>query len=257
MLFRSSVVVSQSRYGLKVSISNLAASVNDTVTGYTPTYGMRVFLIHYGGTTTELTSGSPVAIITPTNGTATAIWTPTQTTTNLGYDALQVNIYLLYDGDNPLLRATFISDLIESNTLLSQTWQLDLHTHIIASGATSNVSFSFGDWNSASGIENVGFTQPDVWSIQTAAFGQANILLFIFYPYISVFGSAAYLLLIMIPTFAIYARYRDTAAVIYFYAIFAAPIGASVWLFIPSWASGLIDVALLLLFAALIWRALR
>ena len=249
-------------YGLGNTNSASAQTITDTLTTI-PIYGFRIFIVHWDGSSTELTSGIPIALIAPYSGVYTNTWTPSQTSLDMGYDAIQVNVYLLFNTTNPswVLRAIYISRSLESKTLLSQTWTfiLDTSESNITSGSTVtyNSAFSFGGINAVSCINDVGFTQPNNWDVQTGALSQGNILLFILYPYVAVIGMAAYLLIMLIPVFTLYARYRDSAPVIFFFVIFAAPTGASVWLFIPQWAAGAVDGILLFLFAALIWRAWR
>ena len=263
LYFRSDVYTTNNvtSYGLAPEDTNTIETVSNTLSGPLPypMYGFRVWLVHWDASTTELTGGSPTALIDPLSSTHNSTWTPSKTNIAMGYDAIKVTVYLLSSETTWSPRASFISQPIQSNSLLSTTWLFNLDASGVFDAGSNlyTLSFSFGDTSTGSGISNVCFLQPSSFDTQTAALGFGNILTFIFYPYVSVFGPGAYLLILFIPTFTLYSRYKDSAPVIFLYVIFSAPIGAGIWIFIPPWASGLIDAILLLLFAGLIWRALR
>jgi hypothetical protein len=243
--------------GLDPTNTNTPASINDTITTQTVTYGFRVWTIHRYGATTELTTGIPTAQVTRSTdgaGWQNATWLCPNTALNIGIDALKVGIYLSLDGgDTWTQRATYITHPLLNAALLQQTWTFNLYTTRTTNTATS---FTFGSLIYHSSINNIGLQPPTDTQLQTWRFLNGDWIGFILGTYTSQIGAAAYLLILLIPTTTLYLRHRNFGPVLIMFALFGGP-GGIVWLFVPGFAAAAVDILLVLGASFIVWKLIR
>lgn len=248
-----------SAYALATTNTQITSTLSDTASGTSVTWGFRVFIIHYNGAASELTSGTPTATMTRSStgaGYQTSTWTPPYTTLDLGYDALEVCVYEKIDSGAWLLKGSYLTASLMYKAILLQTWTFSLYTNATVSGGTITAAYSFGSSTAASAIDYVGFTNPNQWDLQTLAMNQGDWIAFILGPYYAEIGSAAYLLILLIPTATLYMRYRSFAPVVFLFILFGSS-GGLIWLFIPAWAAAVVDAFILLGFSFIVWRLIR
>ena len=246
-------------YGLDQTNTATPASVTDTYSGdVTVEYGFRVWLVHYSNLTTELTSGSPVAVLTRAVdgvGYQNASWTPEETRLSLGYDAVKVVVYLRFAGGAWSARASYISHSLVNSLMYKQTWTFYLYTSKATTTSTTAL-FMFGSPLYNSRIGGVGFRPPTAWEIQTWRLNRGDYLGFILGAYVDKIGPAAYLLLLLIPCGSLYLRHRNLGPVIVLFILFGGP-GGIIWAFVPLWAAAVVDILLLIGAAFLVFKVIR
>lgn len=149
----------QTGYGLYTTNSDDNQTVTCTTSGPLPypVLGFQAWIVHNTGTTTELTDGTPTAIIDPLGGSNSSTWRPDETRISSNRDVLQIKIYLLNATDQWIEEANFVSAPIQSNTLLSTEWTFNLYSSGSWNGSAYILSFSFGG-TTDSGITGVSFT---------------------------------------------------------------------------------------------------
>jgi hypothetical protein len=247
-------------YGLDSTNTNVAATVTDTSAGdVSVTYGFRIWVVHYGGSTTELTSGTPVAQLVRTSdgtGYQNNTWLPSETTLNLGYDALKIIIYLKFGSGDWTSRASYISHPLINSLMYSQTWTFILYTSKATSGSTT-AYFKFGSVSTYnSRITGIGFREPTAWEIQTWRINSGDYIGFVLGAYVDEIGVAAYLLILLIPCGSLYFRYRNFWAILFLFVIFGGA-GGIIWAIVPIWAAAVIDALLILGCSFLVWKVIR
>lgn len=239
---------------LDTTNTETTATIIDALTVSNMTYAFRVWIVHYDGSETEVTTGTPVANITRSSdgqGEQNATWSFPGATLDLGYDALKVVIYLETNA-GWASRATYITPTLLNKAADASTWMFLLYTN--KTGSTTTLSYGSSYYPSR--IDGHDFTQPSFYELSGYYLQTGNILLFIFYGYTSVFGAAAYLLMLAIPFGTLYIRHRNTNVFLFLFTIFGGS-GGLAWVFIPGWAAAVVDAILLIIGSMLVWRVLR
>ncbi len=262
LYFRSDTQVSNGETGNMLDFSNSASTqtIADVAGGsVTVTYAFRVWLLHYTAAKTELTLGVPVGNITrATSGTGaqTASWTAPTTTLDLGFDALEVVIYLDV-GSGWISRATYLTVPLLYKQIIGSAWTFTLYTNRTVSGGSTYTSFSFGSSTYPSGISGVQLVTPSWFEVGNWQLQTGNVIGFIFYCYYQEIGAAAYLLMLIIPLGSLYIRHKTLNVILFLFVILGGSAGSVAWIFVPVWAASLVTVFLLLIFGFLIWRTAR
>lgn len=248
-----------SAYGLDTTNTNSALYVSDASAGdVSVTYGFRVWLVHYGGSTTELTSGTPVAQMTRASdgsGWQNATWTPSETSLSMGYDAIKVTVYLQFGAGSWTARASYVSDVIVSSVLYEQTWRFYLYTSKTTTTSTT-ARFDFGSYTYESRIEAVGFKEPTAWEIANYRWLHGDYVGFILGAYLDEIGVGAYLLIVLLFCGVLYARHRSFWPVLFLFIVFGGS-GGLVWAFVPVWAAAVVSAFLVVGLAYLIFKVIR
>lgn len=246
-------------YALAQTNTAITSTLSDTASGSTVTFGYRVFIIHYNGASTELTSGSPTATVTRSTtgaGYQTSTWTPAFTTLDFGYDALEVIVYKQVDSGIWIQKGIYLTAPLMYKAVMLQTWTFTIYTSALMTVGTVTSSYSFGEATKETDISGVGFVNPTQWDIQTWNMNNGNWFAFTLGAYTAQIGSAAYLIMALIPTATLYIRYRSFTPVVFMFILFGGS-GGLIWFFIPLWAAAVTDALLILGFAFIVWKLIR
>jgi hypothetical protein len=264
LYFRSDTysINTETAYGLDTSNTGATSTVSDTAAGaLTVTYGVRVWILHYGGSTTELTAGTPTATVSRAvdgSGFLNNTWTPDEVNLLLGYDSLKVIVYLTTDGGaNWLPRATFISNHLINSVLYHQTWTFNYWTSKTTGGGNTVAAFKFGSSTYNSGIADVGFKDPTSTELESWRLSSQDYVGFIIGPYGDRIGAGTvYLLLIGALSGSLYLRGKSYGQILFVFILFGGP-GGLIWVFVPMWAAAIIDALLILGAVFLVFKVIR
>lgn len=167
--FRSDYHTVNGLYGRQLKTSQSSSDDYDSYfdTGnYTVSWGIRVKIRHVGGGTTELTSGSPVAIVNRTAGSSLQegyqnnTWSCPETALETT-DAILITMYVTDPVDPWLQAGQYITPQLGANTLNASSWNVYYYTWWDSDGSYTWSRFYFGIFYHDSRIENViTFTNP-------------------------------------------------------------------------------------------------
>ena len=112
-------------YILGTTQSNISRSVSDDIgTNTSISYGIRVYKVESDGTETEITAGTPVAVVTakaPFDGIKSATWDCPSTSLN-DTDAIKVEVWRKFGTVAWKRRVTFITEQLGAASLDAATW---------------------------------------------------------------------------------------------------------------------------------------
>ena len=235
------------------SVSSVYSGSNVTVY-----WGWRVWLVRSDNASTELTSGSPVAVASRTasgSGLQSATWTPDNTRLNVGFDAVKLIVYIKMGATSWEAKATFATNRLLYKALLNSTWSFNVYT--TKQYITDTTGFVF--WGSASyntTITNVQLIIPSVFDMMLYNLQNQDLVGFITYPFTNLIGTAFWglaMMLILVPT---YNRYKSFTPILIMCIIFGG-VGGAFSLLIPEAGMGIMWVFLLFGLAGVLYRVFR
>ncbi len=249
-----------SGYGLDLDYTNnyVNIPISTTITSNV-TYGFRVYVVTSPTVSSELTSGVPEGLIFLNNnftGQISSSWVCPGSSLLLGYQALEVDVYVSVDGGVTWTnQAIFITNVLISKQLVSSLWTISLNANMTAIG-TMDCSFSFGDTNHRSIISGVTILTPKESDIQLWRFNRGDYIGFEIGAYYDVIGSAFYVLLLLLFAGVLYFRYGHFGTVAFFFVIFGGS-GGLVWILLPVWAASVASAVIIVGLSFVVWRVIR
>jgi hypothetical protein len=250
-----------SAYGLDTDYGNTYNSIPLTSNGYpTLTYGFEVFLVSSPTKLTELTSGPPDAPIMVSGnftGLLSSSWNSPQININLGYQALEISIYASIDnGATWQNQANFITGVLVTNQLEPSTWTFTLQITQTQQTNQTTTTFSFGNTNNRSTINNIIVEQPTEAQLELWRTSRIDIIGVILGPYIDLIGPAFYILLLIMFAGVLYFRYNHAGIIVFFFSIFGGAEGL-IWLFVPPVAAAIVGIIIVFALVFTVWRIIR
>jgi hypothetical protein len=241
-------------YGFDSDFGNTATNLNVSTSAAEISYGFRVWILHYTGTTSELTSGTPIAVLTRSLGSGfqNESWSCPERTLILGYDALKIGIYLSQDGGEWVSQANFVSPVIISTQLQATTWNFTAWTYFDG----NQTSFTFGNTQYKSGISGISFKAPLESEIQAWRIGRGDVVGFMIGSYTDQIGSAFYVLMILMIAAVFYFRTSNFGVVVFLFVLFGGANGIMLIL-LPGWAIAGAVAFVVLGIAFIIYRAMK
>jgi hypothetical protein len=162
----------------KLGLEQTTTEVKVDVSSDAPMWGIRVWKRSAAGVETEITGGTPVAIVVRTatdSGIQSNTWSCPETSLN-PTDAIVVRVYI-FDGENWQLAATFITEQLNASKLNAATWTVYYYT--VYSTYLLKASFYFGTSHYNSRIENFQWTPAPVGQYYVIGDGLANAVIFV------------------------------------------------------------------------------
>jgi len=132
-------------YKLLTSQSAVEANKYEYNTAAYFRWGIRVWKRTSGGAETEITSGTPVAVVTRTivaEGMQSNTWACPETAL-VSTDAIIVRVYI-YELSAWRLKATYITEVLGAGTLDANTWTVYYYTRLMVFGIGFRGVFYFG-----------------------------------------------------------------------------------------------------------------
>ena len=243
-------------YGFDSSYTNTNTTLSIATSASTVTYGYQVWILHFDGSTTELTNGAPTATFTLTsgsNGWQTTTWNCPGQGLILGYDAIKIGILASTDsGATWTTMANFVSPVIISNTLNPTTWTFNMYATYDGSQST----IQFGNANFKSNIQGIQFVKPLQSDVALWRLSRGDWLGWLLGEYVDqMTGAGFYGLLLFGVCATLYYRYKNSGVILFFFA--AVIMQGGFWFLLPVWAASVAGALLILIGAFLMWRLLR
>ena len=236
-----------------ISHINKTESVDGDVTVY---YGCNISILHKNGEATALSN--IVYSWRAGNGTGlqNILWTAPATTLNLGFDALQVELYIKFAGGGWQLIDTFITEPLLKKSIVSTEWTLQIYTQRSTSETKTYGSVLWGNSNYPSGIANIEFVDPSSYELMLYKIQNGDYVGFVLHPYLAVIGPLFYGWLMLIACVPLYIRYRSLTPILLLFIIFGGA-GGIFSLMTPEAGLGFSWIFLLFGLAGLFYKVFR
>jgi hypothetical protein len=249
-------------YGLDTDYTNTAQTLTLTETGnITVYYGFRVYIYYSPLKITELTSGTPIAILSADGnftGQLSSVWNFPGTTVTLGYQALKVSLYASTDNQATWSdQADYLTNILITNYIAPSTWTFSLQMNVThTSTDTTSSSFSFGDTNNRSTISNIVIQNPLESEIQAWRISRGDYVGFELGAYMDILGEGFYAAILILFGGVLYFRYSHAGTIVFMFSIFGGA-GGLIWIIVPSWTAPIVGVITILSVTFLTWRLIR
>jgi len=220
----------------------------------------RVWLLLSNGDLVELTEGVPVAVTTfvpSVNGTfsgyVSGVWNCPAVPVLFGDEALYVVMYsAAADGINTVARAEFVSPVLMTNYIIDSSW---VFTSWVDYNSTS-FSVSWSGRRGSAGIGNVVIASASDFDLMFFKLINLDVVGFVLYPYVAVFGSFFYVLSLVGILGAYYIWHRKVSIVLFMLILFGSA-GGLVFVFLPLPANLLVWALMAVAMAVLLFRVFR
>lgn len=256
--FRNTIVSVNNQTGYELATLNtlITQTVTESFTSGATRVGFRIWLVGSNGYQTELTSGTPIAVMSRTingNGTQEATYDMATHNIAIGSQCFKVNVYFEVDG-GWTAAATFLSQPIMSTRLEANTWVFSMWTS--RDSGAGEASFKFGSASYPATISGLILSEPDLWAMAMYYFHTGNYIMFFLYPYTRLIGMSPFVSIVIFGIgLTVYIRFRN----LYFLllVIVALLMGGVLQFIMGDALMGF--VALLCAFAlgALYWKVFR
>lgn len=241
---------------LSATTKNVSLSLAGNSTVY---WGWRVWQVKSDGSKVELSSGSPIATVNRAvdgEGFQTSTWTAPARALQIGFDALEIVLYMKVGAGSWQSRAIFVSSTLVEKSVSSVTWTFKAYTKRSYSGGTTTGYFIFGSSTRNSRIEGVTFGEADVYETMNYKLQSGDFIGFILYPYVNLIGNLFYGLVMLMLTVPLYNRYHSLTPILVLFILFGGATGIFT-LLIPVAGFGITWVFMLLGLAGLLYKVFR
>lgn len=241
----------------------------DLAAEYNVTFGYRLYLVNSATSRIELTTdvvGQTLLSATlPDWAAYNKTWNCPGVNVVLGYQALEAELWYKLNSGAWVLMTSYISPLLMTSHLEEATWTLSTLVHFTKGGGITELIFINGDlatpfpytpFNDNNFISNVVIKTPSNYDIGFFKQSHGDIVGFILGAYINQIGVGFYLLVLLMLTGALWLNYKHIGPVLFVFVIFGGS-GGLIWVFVPPVGAAVIDVLLLLGFAALLYKVTR
>jgi len=199
-------------------------------------WALRVWVRRSNNSTVELTDGTYNVNVTRTvggEGLQNVSWTPSLTNLYLGADALRINAYSKIGSDSWQLKATFVTERLETNQIVNSTWTFRLYTSRNIPPPATFTFLSWGNSTYASRIDGVQLAQLSPFETMTFHLRNSNFIGFLFTPWTYYLGNGFWGIMLLFGVVTMYNRYNRIEPVIVLCWIFGGS-GGILTLLIPS-----------------------
>lgn len=247
-------------YIINSTLSSTTKNVSLSLAGdSTVTWGWRVWQVKTDESTVELTSGSPVATVNRAvdgEGFQTNTWTAPSRSLQIGFDALEIVLYMKIGAGDWQSRAVFVSSRLVEKTVSGVTWTFYQYTNRSYSGGTTTGYFIFGSSTRNSRIEGIGFGEADVYETMNYKLQSGDLIGFVLYPYVNLIGNLFYGLVMLMLCVPLYNRYHSLTPILVLMILFGGASGVFT-LLIPLAGFGITWIFMLLGLAGLLYKVFR
>lgn len=247
-------------YVLNSTLSASTQNVSLTLAGNnTVEWGWRIWRLRNDNSSTEITSGTPVATVsrsTDGEGFQTGTYTMPSIALHIGWDAFKVNLYMKVGAGSWQLKAIFVTSRILEKNVLGSTWSFIGYTKRTYSGGDTTGYFIWGSSSRNSRITNVQFTDADVYENMNYKLQSGDFIGFVLYPYVNLVGNLFYGIVMLIICVPIYNRYHSLTPILVMFILFGGATGMFT-LLMPVAGFWVGWVFLLLGLAGLLFRVFR
>jgi hypothetical protein len=238
-----------SQLGYKLLTENTQTPTFDlrTETGtHNVSYGVRVWAIDFFGHLYELTSGSPIGVVTKSDAGGTMLvgyWNCPAYSSMI--DSIMVKVYQRFDEEAWSLRRIFITKTDLLIRLPASTWTL--RYYVIRAVGSTNSTFGFGSYTIYNSRINLQYYKASPWDVALARLWQRDFVKFMFTPWTYWLGDLFWTVLLFGCIVMAYLRTGSLKPVLGLLWILGGS-GSILWALIPATA---LHVAVLMLAVAM------
>ncbi len=237
----------------------LAVSGTTVDVGISVSWGFQVYIVGNNGALTDLSGGSPVALLTRTTagaGIQNASWIIGETWLNLGFDSLMVKVYLKLGTDDWVLKATHLTSLLLEKRINSSTLVFSCYTEYSATAFTTTGTFRFGNSTYNSFIQGIAFQEPSMLDLMLYNMVNGNLVGALLLPYTYLIGSVFYLIVLLFVSVPLYKRYESVNPVLFVMLVFGGS-GGVISLLLPVQALSVGWIVMVLAVAGILYKLVR
>ena len=252
-------------YGLDVDYTNshVALPVTSSLPNASVTYGFRVYLVASSASSTELSSGSPVAPITVSGnftGQLSSSWNFPGANVVLGEQALEVVVYAKINSGSWSAIASFVTNVLMTDELVASTWVFTLQLSMVQEAARTTCTVYFGDSSYRCSVNGVTYAEPSFSDIQLWQWMNGDFIGLIVGGYVHVLGGFFYVLVYVMLFGSLWLRHRGLGPVVFLAVMLGGVGGLSVWAVLGQaypLAAAVLSVFIILALMALIFKVIR
>jgi hypothetical protein len=247
-------------YGASRQSGWTSQSAHQTFSGNgTVTFAFQAWLIHSDSEPNEpLIGDQPTAVLIRTvdgEGMQNASVAALDKSLVIGMNAIEIVVYVNFNGGEYLRLATFVSDRLVERELVGGTWTFDLYTKVSSASNTTTATAYWGDQTYKSGIGSVYFIDPLPQEVALNSAMNGDFVSAILYPFTYIIGDIFYALIFIAVLGNLHLRYKRIEIIVIFFLLWGGSSG--IGLLIPVIAYRIIYIILLLGIAAVLYRVFR
>ncbi len=207
-----------------------SVAISDTASTF---YGVRVYIVDRRGYTTEITSGTPVAVVNRTSsgaGYQSATWNSPPDSMIVA-DAMMVTVYQRFnETGNWLLRNRFISRNELLFRLPQSTWNFTYYTNLTLGSANSTFIFG-GSYMSSMGFY---YYKANPFEVMTYRLGTQDLIQFVITPWSYYLGEQMFFgIVVLFLSGTLWNKYRSFELVLFLWFVFGGA-GSVLSLLLPT-----------------------
>ncbi|MDR2699548.1 MAG: hypothetical protein LBC12_01835 [Nitrososphaerota archaeon] len=222
-------------------------------------FSFRVWIIGQNGYEVELTEGVPAAVNIFTSGNGifsgfiSSSWNCPNMPVLFGDNALRVVMYSATDdGANTVARAVFVSPVLITSQIVASTWTFSYYVDYEHDSFMASWSGAYGQ----SGINGIVIIEPSVYDVMFFKLTNRDFAGFLLYPYLDIFGSIFYVIVI-VALLGAYYLWTGKMSVVIFMLILFGSAGGVVFVFLPAPANILVWLLMAVGLGVLLFRVFR
>jgi hypothetical protein len=249
------------------TIASASMSLLESGTPLTGSCGWRVWISHYDNSSTELTSGTPVATVTRTaNGTGLQSGTWKPDLTSLGWvDICSFNLkiifYMKLDG-TWTAKASFVTSALPYRKIKNETWTLYCYTNFtqvyyeLLDNYNAYLTVYWGTPTYDTRITNMKFEDARTWERSYRELRDGNFIGFLTTPYTALIGPLFYCGIMLIVCVPIYVRTQSVTPILILFILFGGA-GGMFDLLVPALGFDFAWIILMLGLAGLLYKTVK
>jgi hypothetical protein len=227
---------------------------NDTVQ-----FGFTAYMVNSKGSLTSITGTNPIAYLSRTEtgeGFQTGVVAISDMTMNLGYESIQINMYVRLGIRPWLLTATFTTDRLLKKGLIASTWAFNVYTKTSLDNSSNIIASAY--WGSStikSSVMGLHFVEPLPQEIALWKASTGDLIGGMLYPYMLIAGDLVYGMGIFFVAGVLYLRHKKWEVILVCMLLFGGTGG--IGLLIPDAAYRLIYIVVAFVITIILYRVFR
>jgi hypothetical protein len=227
---------------------------NDTVQ-----FGFAAYMVNSKGALTSITGTNPIAYLSRAEtgeGFQTGIVAVSDMTMNLGYESIQINMYVRLGIRPWLLTATFTTDRLLKKGLIASTWAFNVYTKTSLDNSSNIIATAY--WGSStikSSVMGLHFVEPLPQEIALWKASTGDLIGGMLYPYMLIAGDFVYGMGIFFVAGVLYLRHKKWEVILVCMLLFGGTGG--IGLLIPDAAYRLLYIVVAFVITIILYRVFR
>jgi len=248
-------------YNMQTTTGTTLASAQQNlgITNDTVQWGFTAYMVDSKGAHTVLTGSGPVAFISRAQtgeGFQTGVVAVPSMSMNLGFESIQVNMYVRLGIRPWLLTATFTTDRLMKKGLIASNWGFNVYTKVSVDNSSNILASAY--WGSStvkSSVMGLHFVEPLPQEIALWKASTGDIIGGMLYPYMMIAGDLFYGMGMLFVAGVLYLRHKKWEVILVCLLLFGGPAG--IGFLIPDAAYRLLYIVVAFVITIILYRVFR